>query len=504
MNTTKNGTWNQAVLSIYWRADRHEESHSIVFKRPTELTPAPEHPVVVGKPLSTYRLDMSSEWGQLFATIVVKAYDEHSLTVKYGKREIVLKPEYGHMKIDEGGMSYTSFELYLGLEDAPERTIQITPDETFLRHFRTKERVMMLSGDDVSVLKHVAAQGNAYAQYGYGRWLYYNNPEKDSMREAEELIIAAKPFIPDALASYALMLRYGDTKENVMDIEESDKLLLSALKKGSIRAAQQRARQRIFGVDCEAEPEQVAKEIEKLLSEESDPDPHWHALLAYAYKELGRIDDAVAQFKRCIELGDVDYYFNLAFIYKDRGNMALYEEMLEEGIDKGSGSCCFFRADMDEEDFKQLSYDEQRDLHYNIAKWLHWGINRGEGLCAYFLWMNHYYGTMGFSRDAHAAAIYLREGVRLAHTDSIEQMAKLAEDGEWPDPLSPTEIAELWLRAARYGSTGWALKALKRTSDPAFLLKHKEELERYWQPQFPEDDDEDEVDEDDGRWDAYS
>jgi hypothetical protein len=38
-------------------------------------------------------------------------------------------------------------------------------------------------------------------------------------------------------------------------------------------------------------------------------------------------------------------------------------------------------------------------------------------------------------------------------------------------------------------------------SDPAFLLKHKEELEKYWQPLFATLDED--KDDDDGRWDAY-
>jgi hypothetical protein len=87
-------------------------------------------------------------------------------------------------------------------------------------------------------------------------------------------------------------------------------------------------------------------------------------------------------------------------------------------------------------------------------------------------------------------------------------MAKLAEEGNWSETLTPMEIAELWLRAARYSCQDEeALRGLSRVSDPAFLLKHKEELEKYWQPLFEhlseQEDDEDDYD-DDGKYDAWA
>ena len=69
MKTTENNLWNHAVLTIYWRADRHQESHSVVYKRPTEENPWPDLPVKVRGCLSTSPLPMSSEWGGLFSKI---------------------------------------------------------------------------------------------------------------------------------------------------------------------------------------------------------------------------------------------------------------------------------------------------------------------------------------------------------------------------------------------------------------------------------------------------
>ena len=112
----KPNTWNVAVLNIDWRADRHDESHSIEFERPTADNPSPDYPVVAGQELSVRRLPMSSAWGRLFATIVVEDFDEHTLTIRYGVNKYTLRPGEPWKKLDEGGMDYTTFWLFVGLK----------------------------------------------------------------------------------------------------------------------------------------------------------------------------------------------------------------------------------------------------------------------------------------------------------------------------------------------------------------------------------------------------
>ena len=114
MNTSEEKkTWTRATLSIDWRADRHSESHSIEFERPTAENPSPEFPVVVGEILSTGRLDASSMWGSLFAAIKVEAFDPYSLTFGYGTMHYTIR--LGEPFIAEKGMDYTTFQLHLGL-----------------------------------------------------------------------------------------------------------------------------------------------------------------------------------------------------------------------------------------------------------------------------------------------------------------------------------------------------------------------------------------------------
>ena len=386
----------------------------------------------------------------------------------------------------------------------------ITHNELFLRKFRTKERVMRLPDEAIETLRKAVRMGDVYAQYGLGRWLYYFNPEKESMRQAEELFFAAIITLPDAMAAYAQMLRYGETEKfhaSSMDIEESTKLINQAADRGSVLAAVQSARHRMFGNHCEAEPQQVACEIEQRLANEPNTDPLWYTLLGHAYLEQGQREKAAEQYEQALALGELDVYPYLASIYQQRGNMALSDSYMEEGCNRGIAACMAFRADMKDEDYEELPEDEKQRLHHEIDERLHRGLKMGDGVCAFYLWWHNYYGSLGFEEDVPKALAYLQRGVQLADICSMVCMAQMAADGDLPAEmsLSAAEQGELWLRAARYSPHDEdALKGLKHVIDPAFLLKHKDELEHYWQPLFLRLGDEEETDEDDGRWDAWT
>jgi len=370
-------------------------------------------------------------------------------------------------------------------------TIALSHDERFLRRFLTKERVGYLTGDEVEQLRQAAKDGDAYAQYGYGRWLYYLNPYEGAVREAETLFCNAKEAVPDSLAAYSQMLRYGETEVThppVMDLEESQKLLDEADRRGSELAAMQHARHRIYGRFCEAEPQQVIAEIEQRLETQPDADPLWITLLAFAYEQQEETDKAIELYEKAISLGEVEDYGYLAIIYKERGNEALYEEYMEEGWKKGSTFCCLYQADTDTAVYDELDAEEQRQLYQAVARRLNRGLQRGDGTCAYFLWLNHYYGSLGFEKDEEKAFAYLKRGVELADSTSISQWLMEDDNDSLPSSMAmtPFERDLLRLRAARYSPNDEdTLRELQKADDPSFLLQYKEELEKYWQPRFP-------------------
>ena len=163
---------------------------------------------------------------------------------------------------------------------------------------------------------------------------------------------------------------------------------------------------------------------------------------------------------------------------------------------------------------EEFSEEEQKKLHKELDDRLELGMKRGEGWCAYELWLQYQYGGLGYNENSSLAMRYLKAGVKLGHSMCICRWAESAEDYRLPDKLESEEIAELWLKAVRYsGGDEDALRGLRRQSDTSFLLRHKEEIEKYWQPMYAQltDNDADDVsdednagDEDDGRYDAWA
>lgn len=379
-----------------------------------------------------------------------------------------------------------------------------------LRRFHTKQRVMNLSDKEVEQLRQDAGQGDPLAQYGYGRWLSFAVPHDGALQEAEQLLFAAKDTVPDSMAAYSQMLHYGETSIThpaAMDIEESHALIEQAIAMGSELAENFQSRHRIYGHFCKAEPGNVAAEIRSRLSSNPDCDPFWHCTLAFALEELGRNDEARTLYEQALQLGETDAYGYLAILHQQRGNTALYEEYMEEGLAKGDAFCCLYQADTDDDLYLSLPPDEQQRLHLDVSTRLHRGLQQAEGACAYYLWLHHHCGGLGFDKDDAKAFAYLRRGVQLGSSFCISPMIDSATNGELPPSmaLSSLEIDELRLQAARYnpGDTD-TLTCLADAGDPAFLLKHKEELEKYWYPLIEETlDDMDDVEDDDGRYDAY-
>ncbi len=373
-------------------------------------------------------------------------------------------------------------------------------NEDFLRRFRTKARVTLLNDEEVVQLRKAANQGDAYAQYGYGRWLYYYVPSEGAMPEAERLFYSAQASVPDARAAYAQMLRYGETEAThppLLDVEGSNALLQQAADEGSVLADLRMARYRIFGNGCPAEPQQVAEEILDRLANHPDSDPNWYILLAFAYEQMEQPDLAIPLYEQAVDCGETDGYAYLSLLYSNRGNTALADEYMEEGLTRGSTLCFLFQVDTPEEDFQKLSDEEQRQLHQAVADRLERGLRRADGSCAYFLWLHHRYGTLGFAEDHAKALSYLQRGVLLADTSCIMQL--LIENDNGTLTLSAYERDVLRLKAVRYDSEDRdSLLALGRADDPAFLLKYKSELEKYWQPRIGQarqetDDDKDEL-----------
>jgi TPR repeat protein len=366
-----------------------------------------------------------------------------------------------------------------------------------LRKFYTQERIAQIPANEIELLRQKAEQGDVFAQCGYARYLWTMQPDKTSATKAREMLLnvvdqADAP--ADAEMFLAITYRYGGCAAwDMVDLDHSEyqRLRQNALDKGSLFAEITMARNRIYGFYAPCEPETVAKEVKKRLESEPDCDPYWHVILAYALDNIKRRPDAIAQYEAAIKAGEVSAYADLGWTYMLYGRWALGEAIMEDGLKLGIPGCHQWQTEMLEQEFRELSPEEQKQYHDTIEPRCVKGTALGDGGCAYFLGHNYYHGSMGFEPDPLKAMIYLERAIMLGDNYASDKLADLMEDDSCGLPqqlrYSPEQIAGLRLTTVRRAyDDDRMVEKLKKCVDMGFLLRHQQEIQREWQHMFKE------------------
>ena len=431
--------------------------------------------------------------GGLFGRITLREMADEGVTVEYGAHQYILDMSRQVARLDEGGRDYTEFELWLVL--VPAIVVEDTPG--FYRQFHTKEQLAGLEDPDIGQLQE---SGEPCAKYALGRWHYLMAPEPDSVRQAEALLReAADAGVPDAFSALSTMYSYGDTLEDRMDMDEMARLRDEALSRGSELAAFKYARTRVSGVLASpVEPDTVRGEIERRLEADPDASPEWYSVLGYAYEELGQDRKAQDIYEEGARRGCIRCFADLAQMASRLGDRNQAGEWLEKGMEAGSGLCYVLGTPMDKAEFEALEPAARRSRSSLMEERLLRGLDLGEGLCAYYLGLYAYFGWFDFPVDEEKAKDYLQHGVALGDGECCQFLADILEE-ESTDPGQRKEAAKLRLRAVRYGCDDEQIRGLlTRDYREGLLDEYKDEIERYWLSE-----DEEEPEEDDGRWDAY-
>ena len=113
-----------------------------------------------------------------------------------------------------------------------ETTFEITHDREFLQHFLTRWRTLSISPEMVERMKN---SDDYYACYGYGRWLYFANPDGNSLKESQEkLTLAANyGYVADAFAALAPMYYDGTVETDKANHKMHTFLMYKAQTEGS-------------------------------------------------------------------------------------------------------------------------------------------------------------------------------------------------------------------------------------------------------------------------------
>ena len=462
-------SWYKLIIDVdYWPSDPGSSSH---YCERTQLL------------LSDLKAGQSVSYddpSDILPSITLVGIDQKGVTLQAGGTTVRLPDFWGSRfsKLAEAGRNYTNFQLWAGVEEA----IDITHDLKFLRIFSKNSRIMSLTPADIEVL---SGSDDPYAMYGYASWLATNNRNNDDINKAFDLYAkAAEGGCTDALMGESLLWSNGIG--GLVDSQRAANLRDEAVAKGSEFAAMCQARNRIAGFNANKEPEQVLEEIKHRINTDTDLNPNWYGIMAYAYETLDDLENAKKMYHEAIERGEERAYFFLAYLYKNEGDTDTYRKLMHEGIERGCALCCILDADMDEEAFYELSLNKQTQTRREITKRLKRGIELGEGLCAYYLATNYYYGDLGFKRDLNKAFKYAQEGYRLGDACCCNLIVDMQDDETPQDfKLDDKQMAFMRLEALRFGDDDQLAKVVRAYNEGLYTVEAiQEEIRREWLPKY--------------------
>lgn len=371
-----------------------------------------------------------------------------------------------------------------------ETTFKITHDREFLKHFITRWRTLNISPEMVERLKN---SDDYYACYGYGRWLYYANPDGQSIKEAQaKLTLAANyGYVADAFAALAEMHYNGAVESDKADPEQHVFLMYKAAQEKSELAQYRVLLSTIYGdYGFKKDPEEVADILKRHLEKHPDSDPIYWDLFGLAIEQTDK-DEAVKYYKKSIEMGNPESYYSLARYYYDKGDKSLSRQFAEEGMAKGAVNCHRALASfMTQDDFLALPEDKQKELHEEINRGLRYAIGHYDRFACYVMAFHVYYGQLGYEADIAEAIRLAKRGCELGDGLCFELLAQLHEVAEKiPNELriSQKEIAKLYLQTLRRENiSDDALESVVRAYTANLLPQHDDEIEKLWLAKYYE------------------
>ncbi len=462
-------SWYKLIIDVeYWPSDLGCRNHYC------------ERTEVLVKDLKAGQNIGYNDPSDILPSIKLVGIDEKGVTLQSAGTTVRLPDFWGchFSKITEDGRDYTNFQLWVNLVEA----IDITHDLNFLRRFSKTSHILSLTPADIEVL---SSSDDPYAMYGYASWLAANNNNSDDIRKAFDFYVkAAEGGCVDALMGESLLWSNG--VGGIKDSKLAADLRDEAVAKGSEFAAMCQARNRIGGFNANDEPEKVLEEIKQRIDADTDFNPRWYSVMAFAYEALGDLENAKQMYQTAIEHNVEDACFFLAHIYRNEGDNDTYRKLMLEGIKQGSALCHILDADMDEEEFYKLSLSKQGELKSKVEKRLERGIQLGEGLCAYYLAFNYYHGKLGFDHDINKAFEYATEGYRLCDAYSCNLIIDMQDDKAPKGyKLDDKKIAFMRLEALRYGDDDQLAKVVKAYNKGLYAEEViQKEIRREWLPKY--------------------
>ncbi|MBQ5751345.1 MAG: hypothetical protein IIV89_00715 [Bacteroidaceae bacterium] len=365
---------------------------------------------------------------------------------------------------------------------------EIIAGKEFLNHFLDKRDLFYFSPAMVEKLR---ADDSPQGRYGYGRWLYMTGDRStEQLRTVRHCLeFAAANGIADALYMVGRLHYNGDFFDDekglaVMNRNLADKLLHEAEAKGSDLAGLQRNFDdfnTLMGQDADA-GELLAEA--KGLAGQAGASLLWLEQLGWMYYYMGKRDEAIAAHEKCVECGLLHTIGFLASMYYERGNIAYYESLMQDAIEKDVAECMVLGVEC-EEDWDSYDAATRDEIHLGLDKNLRRGVELGNSTCAYYLAKYMLAGSMGFEKNIPEAFRYARIGMGwrcpLCHSLMIE-ILNISNVKSLVPAITPEFVLMARLNALRFGVSDAYRYVIAYTPEYK-AMGYADELE-YWKLQY--------------------
>lgn len=383
-----------------------------------------------------------------------------------------------------------------------------------MRNFLSNIYVRNLSYEQVQEIYDKADEGNPQACFQKALVLLAWRDEEDWGKSAHKLLLKAKAGgVIDAEAVIADMIRYGELEKS--DFARAKKLLEKSLAKGSEFAARYHIENLLYGLCGTVEdPEAALEFIDNLLAKSDNP--MWYYYKGLAIERTDCLSAAKEWYNKALEWGVAeaiaDYATAVGFDDEyELEDQDAYEKILDEGCKLNNPMCKYLKARLQGArwyDLPDENEEEKDELLDDILDNLESAATLG--LAEASLWLGHIYkeGLYDLETDLEQAWAWYEDGAQFRSGECYEAMYAMAVQGLLHSPQEGRKIADLCaIKGARCGSR-MMLRATVEAYYDGRLQGFASEIEEYYIPVYTllggEEDDEEDYDEDDGRYDAWS
>ncbi len=382
-----------------------------------------------------------------------------------------------------------------------------------MRNFLSNIYIRNLSYEQVQEIYEKADEGNPQACFQKALVLLAWRDEDDWGKSAHKLLLKAKAGgVIDAEAVIADMIRYGELEKS--DFARAKKLLEKSLAKGSEFAAKYHIENLLYGLCGTVEdPEAALEFIDNLLAQSDNP--MWYYYKGLAIERTDCLSAAKEWYNKALEWGVAEAIADYATAvgFDDEYEMEdqdAYEKILDEGCKINNPMCKYLKARLQGAKWYDLpdeNDEEKEELLDDILDNLESAATLG--LAEASLWLGHIYkeGLYDLETDLEQAWAWYEDGAQFRSGECYEAMYAMAVQGQLHSPQEGRKIADLCaIKGARCGSRMMLRAAVEAFYDGR-LQGFASEIEEYYIPVYTllggEEDDQ-EYDEDDGRYDVWS